>query len=48
VIFGASVVLAVLDNISSGALLLLGAFSLLTVVLSPFAAAAAVRINLAT
>jgi heme exporter protein B len=48
VIFGASVVLAVLDGISNGALMLLSAFSLLTVVLSPFAAAAAVRLNLAT
>ena len=48
VIFGASVVLAVLDGISNGALMLLTAFSLLTVVLSPFAAAAAVRLNLAT
>lgn len=48
VIFGAAVVLAVLDGIASGALLLLAAFSLLTVVLSPFAAAAAVRLNLAS
>lgn len=48
VIFGASVVLAVLDHISTGALMLLSAFSLFTVLVSPFAAAAAVRLNLAT
>lgn len=47
VIFGAGAVLAVLDHVSNGALLLLSAFSLLSVVLSPFAAAAAVRLNLA-
>lgn len=48
VIFGASVVLAVLDGITNGALLLLSAFSLLTVMLAPFATAAAVRLNLTT
>lgn len=47
-IFGASVVLAVLDGIPSGAVLLLAAFSLAAVALSPFAAAAAVRLNLGT
>jgi heme exporter protein B len=48
VIFGAAVVLAVLDGIPSGALALLAAFSLASVVFSPFAAAAAVRLNLGT
>jgi len=47
VIFGSGAVLAVLDGVSSGALPLLAAFSLLAVALSPFAAAAAVRLNLA-
>jgi heme exporter protein B len=46
VIFGAGSVLAVLDDLSSGALLLLAAFSLAACVLSPFASAAAVRLNL--
>lgn len=48
VIFGSGAVLAVLDNLSNGALLLLAAFSLLSVMLAPFAAAAAVRLNLST
>ena len=47
VIFGAGAVLAALDGIASGALWLLGAFSLGAVLLSPFAAASAVRLNLA-
>ncbi|MBI3675640.1 MAG: heme exporter protein CcmB [Proteobacteria bacterium] len=47
VIFGAGAVLAALDGIASGALWLLAAFSLGAVLLSPFAAAAAVRLNLA-
>lgn len=47
VIFGAGAVQAVLDHLSSGALLLLGAFSVAATLLSPFAAAAAVRLNLA-
>ena len=46
VIFGAGAVLAVLDGLSNGALPLLGAFSLAACVLSPFATAAAVRLNL--
>jgi heme exporter protein B len=47
VIFGAGAVEAVLDALPNGALLLLGAFSLVITGLSPFAAAAAVRLNLA-
>lgn len=47
VIFGSGAVLARLDGISNGAFYFLAAFSLLSVVLSPFAAAAAVRLNLA-
>jgi heme exporter protein B len=47
VIFGAGAVGAVLDRMSSGALLLLAAFSVAATLLSPFAAAAAVRLNLA-
>lgn len=47
VIFGAGVVLAVLDGMPNGAMGLLGAFSLLAVFLAPFAAAAGVRLNLA-
>ncbi len=47
VIFGAGAVQAMLDGIANGALLLLAAFSLAAVLLSPFAAAAAVRLNLA-
>ncbi len=47
VIFGAGAVLAVLDGLSNGALPLLAAFSFAAVLLSPFAAAAALRLNLA-
>ena len=47
VIFGAGAVQAVLDRLPSGALLLLGAFAIAASLLSPFAAAAAVRLNLA-
>ncbi len=47
VIFGAGAVLSALDGISNGALWLLAAFSFAAVVLSPFATAAAVRLNLA-
>lgn len=47
VIFGAGAVLAALDGLSNGAFWLLGAFSLAAVLLAPFAAAAAVRLNLA-
>jgi heme exporter protein B len=47
VIFGASAVQSGLDGLPSGALLFLGAFSVATMLLSPFAAAAAVRLNLA-
>lgn len=46
VIFGSGVVLAALDGMTNGALYFLAAFSLLAVSLSPFAAAAAVRLNL--
>lgn len=46
VIFGSGAVLAALDGMASGALYLLAAFSVLAVVMSPFAAAAAVRLNL--
>jgi len=46
VIFGSGAVLGVLDGLSSGALYLLAAFSLASVVLSPVAAAASVRLNL--
>jgi heme exporter protein B len=46
VIFGAGAVQAAADGLASGALLFLTAFSLLAVVLSPFAAAAGVRLNL--
>jgi heme exporter protein B len=48
VIFGAGTVLAVLDGLHNGALPLLGAFSLAACALSPFASAAAVRLNLAS
>jgi heme exporter protein B len=48
VIFGSGAVLAVQDGLANGALYFLAAFSLVSVVLSPFAAAAAVRLNLAT
>jgi heme exporter protein B len=47
VIFGAGAVLAALEGVASGALWLLAAFSLGAVLLSPFAAASAVRLNLA-
>jgi heme exporter protein B len=47
VIFGAGAVLAVLDGLSNGALGLLAAFSLVAMVLGPFACAAGVRLNLA-
>jgi heme exporter protein B len=47
VIFGAGAVLSVIDGLSNGALPLLAAFSLVATVLSPFATAAAVRLNLA-
>lgn len=48
VIFGSGAVLSALDNVENGSLYLLGAFSVLAVALSPFAAAASVRLNLAT
>ena len=48
IIFGAGGVLAALDGVSNGALWLLAAFSLGSVLLAPFAAAAAVRLNLAS
>ncbi|HEY1838051.1 MAG: heme exporter protein CcmB [Rhizomicrobium sp.] len=47
VIFGAGAVLAALNGLSNGALWFLAAFSIAAVLLSPFAAAAAVRLNLA-
>src|SRR5690242_11527547 len=47
VIFGAGAVLAALDGLSNGAFWFLGAFSLVAVVLAPFAPAGAVRLNLA-
>jgi heme exporter protein B len=47
VIFGAGAVTAALDHLPNGALGLLSAFSLASVLLSPFAAAACVRLNLA-
>lgn len=47
VIFGAASVLAALDVMSNGALGLLAAFSLVSVLLAPFACAAGVRLNLA-
>jgi heme exporter protein B len=47
VIFGAGAVAAALDHLPNGALGLLSAFSLAAVLLSPFAAAACVRLNLA-
>ncbi|MEI9932040.1 MAG: heme exporter protein CcmB [Rhizomicrobium sp.] len=46
VIFGAGAVVAVLDGLSNGALVFLAAFSFAACVLSPFATAAAVRLNL--
>lgn len=47
VIFGATSVLAAAQGLASGALPLLAAFSLAATVLSPFAVAAAIRLNLA-
>jgi heme exporter protein B len=47
VIFGATSVLAATEVLASGALPLLAAFSLAATLLSPFAAAAAIRLNLA-
>ena len=47
VIFGAGAVIASLDGLANGALWLLSAFSLAATLLAPFAAAAAVRLNLA-
>ncbi len=46
VIFGAGAVLGTLDGLANGALWLLAAFALFSTVLSPFAAAAAVRLNI--
>ncbi|HWE05768.1 MAG TPA: heme exporter protein CcmB [Rhizomicrobium sp.] len=46
VIFGAGAVRAAIDGLASGALLFLAAASLAAVVLSPFAAAAGLRLNL--
>ena len=47
VIFGAGAVIAALDGMGNGALGFLGAFSLAATLLSPFVAAACVRLNLA-
>lgn len=47
VIFGSGAVLASLDHLPNGALGLLAAFSLVATILSPFIAAACVRLNLA-
>ena len=47
VIFGAGAVMGALDAIANGALWWLAAFSTVAVLLSPFAAAASVRLNLA-
>ncbi|HEY5049012.1 MAG TPA: heme exporter protein CcmB [Rhizomicrobium sp.] len=47
VIFGTGAVLATLDGMSNGALPLLAAFSLASVLLAPFATAAALRLHLA-
>jgi heme exporter protein B len=46
VIFGAGLVQSAVDGQPNGALPLLAAFSLAAVLLSPFAAAAGLRINL--
>lgn len=46
VIYGAGAVQGVLDGVANGALWLLAAFSVFTTLLSPFAAAAAVRLNI--
>lgn len=48
IIFGAGAVIAVLDRVASGAIWYLAAFSFAAVLLAPFAAAGAVRLNLAT
>jgi len=48
VIFGSGMVLAALDGLPNGAFLFLTAFSFVCVPLAPFAAAASVRLNLAT
>jgi len=45
VIFGAGAVLARLDQVDNGAIWFLGAFSAVTVLLSPFVTAAALRLN---
>jgi heme exporter protein B len=47
VIFGAGAVMGALDGLANGALWLLAAFSTVAVLLAPFGAAAAVRLNLA-
>jgi heme exporter protein B len=47
VIFGAGAVQGMLDGLQNGALLFLAAFCVAATLLSPFAAAAAVRLNLA-
>jgi heme exporter protein B len=47
VIFGAGAVQASVDGLPNGALLLLAAFAVAATAVSPFAAAAAVRLNLA-
>jgi heme exporter protein B len=47
VIFGAGAVLAALDGLASGAIWFLAAFSFAAILLCPFAAAQAVRLNLA-
>jgi heme exporter protein B len=47
IIFGAGAVLAAIDGLANGAMWLLAAFSLAAALLSPFAAAAALRLNLA-
>jgi heme exporter protein B len=47
VIFGAGAVISALDGLDNGALWLLSGFSLVAVLLAPFAAGAAVRLNLA-
>jgi heme exporter protein B len=46
VIFGAGAVLAKLDRVENGAIWFLAAFSAVAIVLSPFVAAAALRLNL--
>jgi heme exporter protein B len=46
-IFGAGAVMAAIDNAENAALYLLAAFSVAAVALSPFAAAASVRLNIA-